>query len=83
VDGVLTSLSNVPKQVYQSQLIISENPLFSTPIPMQVLYQGPAPGLVAGVFQINAKIPAGASSGQNAMEIESTTTSLPITVYVQ
>jgi len=83
VDGVLTSLSNFPKQVYQSQLIISENPLFSTPIPMQVLYQGPAPGLVAGVFQINAKIPAGASSGQNAMEIESTTTSLPITVYVQ
>jgi uncharacterized protein (TIGR03437 family) len=83
VDGVLTALSDFPKQVYQSQLIISQNPLFSTPISMEVLYQGPAPGLVAGVFQINARIPAGASPGQNAMEIESTTTSLPITVYVQ
>ncbi len=35
----------------------------------EVLYAGPAPGLVAGVLQINAKIPAGLSGSSSAIKI--------------
>jgi uncharacterized protein (TIGR03437 family) len=31
-------------------------------IPAEVLYSGPAPGLIAGVSQVNLRVPAGASS---------------------
>jgi len=83
VDGVLTALSNFPKQVYPVDLTISLNPLFDPPLTMKLYYSGPAPGLVAGVCQINAVIPAATSSGPNTMEISSTETSEPITVYVK
>jgi uncharacterized protein (TIGR03437 family) len=69
VDDILTPLSNYPKQVYPVTVTLSRNPLFSTPVAMNVLYAGPAPGLVEGVGQIDAVVPAGAESGENFMEI--------------
>jgi uncharacterized protein (TIGR03437 family) len=46
--------------------------LFSTTatiegIPSEVLYSGPAPGVVAGVSQVNLRIPAGAGSSLSAL----------------
>jgi uncharacterized protein (TIGR03437 family) len=35
-------------------------------LPAEVLYSGPAPGLIAGVSQVNLRIPAGASSSPAA-----------------
>ena len=32
--------------------------------PAEVLYAGAAPGMVQGIIQVNARVPAGASSGQ-------------------
>jgi len=69
VDDILTPLTNFPTQVYPVTVTLSRNPLFSTPVPMNVLYAGPAPGLVEGVGQIDAVVPAGAESGENFMEI--------------
>jgi uncharacterized protein (TIGR03437 family) len=38
-------------------------------IPAEVLYAGAAPALVAGVMQINVRIPANATSGDNALDV--------------
>jgi uncharacterized protein (TIGR03437 family) len=35
----------------------------------QVLYAGAAPSLVAGVMQVNVRIPAGTASGDNAVTV--------------
>jgi len=53
--------------------------------PAQVNYQGSAPDLVAGVLQVNAVVPAGAGTGNVAVEIKSgTNTSQPnVTVALQ
>jgi uncharacterized protein (TIGR03437 family) len=84
VDGTLTPLTNFPKQVYTTTMTISRNPLFGTPVPMQVLYAGPAPGLAEGVGQIDVTVPAGTASGTNIMEIETGPgASAPVTIYVQ
>jgi uncharacterized protein (TIGR03437 family) len=40
-------------------------------LPAEVLYAGPAPGLVSGVFQINARVPAGVTPG-NAVPVRVT-----------
>ncbi len=84
VDGGVTPLTNYPKQAYPIALSISRNPLFGTPVPMQVLYGGPAPGLVAGVFQINALIPEGVQPGENFVAIAAGPGAGPaVTLYVQ
>jgi uncharacterized protein (TIGR03437 family) len=84
VDGMLTPTSNFPKQIYSVALTISRNPLFSTPVPMTVSYAGPAPGLVEGVCQINAVVPAGVDPGENFVEIAAGPGASPsITLYVQ
>ncbi len=51
-------------------LILAQIPKLTLPVAVQfggidakVLYAGPAPGEVAGVIQINAKLPAGVASG--------------------
>jgi uncharacterized protein (TIGR03437 family) len=74
VDGTITPTSNYPKQVYSVAATIATNPLFSTPLPMNVFYAGPAPGLAAGVSQINAFVPAGTSPGENFLQIDAGTT---------
>ncbi len=84
VDGSVTPLTNYPKQVYSIQLSLSQNPLFTAPAPMTLLYGGPAPGLVAGVSQINAVVPAGAASGENFVAISAGPgASAVIPLYVQ
>lgn len=84
VDGTVTPVTNYPKQVYSVALTISGNPLFATPVPMDVFYYGPAPGLAAGVSQINAFVPAGLSSGENFMVISAgPAVSAPIPFYVK
>ncbi len=50
----------------------------------QVAYAGPAPGLVAGIMQINATIPSGTPSGATPVIVKvGTATSAPVTVAVQ
>jgi uncharacterized protein (TIGR03437 family) len=84
VDGTITPTSNYPKQVYPVALTISMNPLFSAPLPMNVFYAGPAPGLAAGVCQINVYVPVGAVSGENFVEIGAGPgASPPITFWVK
>jgi len=84
VDGTLTPLTNFPTQNYAVAMTISRNLLFSTPVPMQVLYYGPAPGQAEGVGQIDVVVPAGVLSGENFMEISAGPgASPPITLYVQ
>jgi uncharacterized protein (TIGR03437 family) len=51
---------------------------------MKVLYAGPAPGLVEGVCQIDAVVPAGVSSGEYFMRISAGPgASPPIPIYVE
>ena len=45
----------------------------------QLFYAGPAPGLVSGVFQINAKIPEGIDPGDRvAIRVKSGTIESPV-----
>jgi uncharacterized protein (TIGR03437 family) len=84
VDGAVTPLTGYPKQVDTIQVTVSRNPLFSTPVAMRLLYGGPAPGLVAGVSQLNVVVPAGVESGENFIAIVSGTgPSAIIPFYVQ
>jgi uncharacterized protein (TIGR03437 family) len=52
--------------------------------PATVLYAGPAPGLVSGIFQINLTIPAGTPSGNAPVGVTvGTASSQTVTVAVQ
>jgi len=53
--------------------------------PAQVIWAGEAPGFVAGVLQVNAAVPATASSGANsiAVEVGNQTSQSGVTVWVQ
>ena len=53
--------------------------------PAEVLYAGTAPGIIAGVIQINARIPDGASSGEVHVVIKAGGYTSPntVTLYVQ
>jgi uncharacterized protein (TIGR03437 family) len=55
-DGKITSGLPYPKPLLPVQVFIDN-------LPADVLYAGAAPGIVQGVVQINARLPAGASSG--------------------
>jgi uncharacterized protein (TIGR03437 family) len=83
VDDVLTPVTNYPAQVYSTSVGLSMNPLFSTPVPMKVLYAGPAPGLVEGVCQIDAVVPAGVSGEYFMQIIAGPGASPPIPLYVE
>ena len=84
VDGTITPTTNYPTQVYPVALTISQNPLFGSPVAMDAFYAGPAPGLAAGVCQINAFVPKGAASGENFLEIGAGPgASPPIAFYVK
>ena len=53
-------------------------------IPATVVYQGEAPGLVSGVFQMNIRIPANAHSGRVPVVVQSAALLSPaVTVAVK
>jgi uncharacterized protein (TIGR03437 family) len=55
-------------------------------VPAQVTYAGEAPGLVAGLLQVNAVVPAGIGSGPQTVVLtvgNNTNTGQTITVFVQ
>jgi len=85
VDNTVTPTVNYPKQISSVTMTIGRNPLFSTPAPMKVLYAGPAPGLAAGVCQIDAVVPAGVEPGLNFVEIQAGAGGIgpPLAFYVQ
>jgi uncharacterized protein (TIGR03437 family) len=63
VDGSVTGYDNLPQPILPVTVAIDGQPA-------QVLYAGAAPGLVAGVVQINVQIPAtGASGGSVAVTL--------------
>jgi uncharacterized protein (TIGR03437 family) len=48
----------------------------------EVLYAGPAPGIVGGVIQINARVPLGVGKGMQLIELASAGSSSQASVYV-
>jgi uncharacterized protein (TIGR03437 family) len=54
-------------------------------VPAQVTYAGAAPGIVAGVLQINAIVPAGVASGAAAVDVSiaGATSQIGVTVAIQ
>ncbi|HME09500.1 MAG TPA: hypothetical protein VKG25_20740 [Bryobacteraceae bacterium] len=58
LDGQITPLSPLPQLQLPVTVLINNQPA-------TVLYAGAAPGLIAGVLQINAMIPAGTPSGNS------------------
>jgi uncharacterized protein (TIGR03437 family) len=50
-----------------------------------VLYAGPAPGLISGVFQVNVQVPEGLTSGATSISLSvgGTKTQAGVTVYVR
>jgi uncharacterized protein (TIGR03437 family) len=65
IDGSVTGYDNLPQPVLPVAVAIGGQPA-------ELLYAGAAPGMVAGVMQINVRIPATAQSGA----------SLPVTLAV-
>jgi len=74
-DGKITSDLPYPKPLLPVQVFIDNQPA-------EVLYAGAAPGLVQGVLQINARIPAGASEGGVTVTIQVGDAVSPNTVMV-
>jgi uncharacterized protein (TIGR03437 family) len=64
-DGIIVSAANLPLSVAPVSVTIGGQAA-------TVSYQGAAPGLIAGVMQINAQVPAGVSPG----------TAVPVTISV-
>ncbi|HEU0120355.1 MAG TPA: putative Ig domain-containing protein [Bryobacteraceae bacterium] len=57
-DGAITGSDNIPRPTLPVRVTIGGEA-------GSVLYAGSAPGLVAGVFQINVRVPAGLPAGTN------------------
>jgi uncharacterized protein (TIGR03437 family) len=64
IDGFITpeTTSNLPQPKLKVTVSIAQRPA-------EVLYAGAAPGLVAGVFQINARIPENTPVGEAAVNV--------------
>ena len=78
VDGKLATAAPFPKPMQNVQVSING-------IPADVLYAGAAPGQVAGLMQVNVKIPAAVPAGELPIQIQvGTAQSQPgVTVAVQ
>jgi uncharacterized protein (TIGR03437 family) len=77
IDGGINPMSSQGKLVLPVTVTIGGQPA-------QVLYYGPAPGLVAGIMQVNAVIPSGTPSGPAAVVVQvGTAESQTVTVTVQ
>ena len=74
-DGKLTSDVPYPKPILPVQVFIDNQPA-------EVIYAGAAPGLVQGILQINARIPASASEGGVTVTIQVGDAVSPSTIMV-
>jgi uncharacterized protein (TIGR03437 family) len=74
-DGKITSDLPYPKPLLPVQVFIDNQPA-------EILYAGAAPGLVQGVLQINARIPAGVTEGGVTVTIQIGDAVSPNTVMV-
>ena len=77
-DGSVTGYDNLPQPVLPVKVSIGG-------VPAQVLYAGAAPGMVAGVMQINVQVPAAVPSGDNLVSLTVGKTASPqsVTIAVQ
>jgi uncharacterized protein (TIGR03437 family) len=80
IDGAITG-NDVPVQTLPTTARFGVDA--SSLVGAEVLYAGPAPGLVSGVFQINARIPGNSVSGPNLLQLRTSFQSATITVFVQ
>jgi uncharacterized protein (TIGR03437 family) len=62
VEGTLTPAANPPRLRAPVAVTIDGRPA-------EVLYQGPAPGAIAGLYQFNVRVPVGAPSGNLPVKI--------------
>jgi len=63
IDGSIATAGSLPKPVRQVQAWVDGKPA-------EVQYAGAAPNSVAGLFQVNVRIPLNASSGDVPIEIQ-------------
>jgi len=63
VDGLVASGTPLPRPTRAATVRIDGQPA-------EVQYAGAAPGQVAGLMQVNVRIPAGVSSGDVPIEIQ-------------
>lgn len=63
IDGQIASGNSLPRPLEQPVQVLIDGR------PAEVQYAGAAPGAVAGLFQVNARVPLDASSGSVAIEI--------------
>jgi uncharacterized protein (TIGR03437 family) len=63
IDGQIASANSLPRPVQQPVEVLIDGR------PAEVQYAGAAPGAVAGLFQVNARVPLDASSGSVPIEI--------------
>jgi uncharacterized protein (TIGR03437 family) len=78
VDGAIANSTVLPKPKLPVQVQINGEPA-------EVLYAGAAPGAVAGLFQVNARIPSDVPSGEISVSVQvgSAASQPGITVVVQ
>ena len=78
LDGSVTGYENLPQPVLPVTVAVGGQTA-------EVLYAGAAPGIVAGVMQINVRIPAGTQSGaaQVSLAVGSQFSAQAVTVAVQ
>ena len=76
VDGKLADDPVLPKPVLPVTATIND-------VPADVQYAGAAPGLVAGVLQVNLLVPAGATSGDVVIHIGGNDSQTGVTVAIR
>jgi uncharacterized protein (TIGR03437 family) len=64
IDGQIASGNSLPRPLQQPVQVLIDGR------PAEVQYAGAAPGAVAGLFQVNARVPLDASSGSVPIEIQ-------------
>ena len=74
-DGALTSATNPAKLRDQVTVNVGGKPA-------PVIYSGPAPGAIAGLYQINIEIPAGLAAGPQEIIVKSVNATSPTGVTI-
>jgi len=66
VDGSIVQ-PPLPEPALPVSVVLRQYP---NPLSADILYAGAAPGMVAGIIQVNARIPANAAPGDQALELQ-------------